>query len=318
MAASLRFCWLQLLRQCAAAVVVGDVWSQLAASLAVFPGRAGAPLSLGSVLGAAVARFLPHGFRGAEVRVLDVDMGNVVAACVSPDGTRFTTVDEYNCAAVFDDDGELLCMQDLGVKIRRLVSARNNMLYAAEEDGDVQIWTPTLKPYADIRPFFEGADAVNDLVVDGDELYVAMRSCIQVFDIPTRTYRRLIPRRDVIRLCVAHVGGKTVLLGATHHVVTGVNDIHLFHTVEVLEAGGRVIYSSRVVQSLAFDARTGEVFIVDNMRLVVRHLDSGEAFRRDLHLNKVAWTHDVTVCDAGVVLFQTCRDTNCFRICVYE
>jgi hypothetical protein len=67
------------------------------------------------------------------------------------------------------------------------------------------------------------------------------------------------------------------------------------------------------MHSIAFDARTAEVFIVVNARLFVRHLERGETFRPVLHLNKVAQTHDV-----AVVLFQKRRDTGCFRICVYE
>jgi hypothetical protein len=58
-----RFSWLRLLAHVfefgAAELPLRHRWL---APLAVFPGRDGLPRSLGSVLGAAVARFLPHGF----------------------------------------------------------------------------------------------------------------------------------------------------------------------------------------------------------------------------------------------------------------
>jgi hypothetical protein len=59
--------WVRLLHACCAGADIsedGHPLLRIAAALAVFPGRPEHPRSLGSVLGATVARFLPHAFLG--------------------------------------------------------------------------------------------------------------------------------------------------------------------------------------------------------------------------------------------------------------
>ncbi len=96
-----RFRWLRLLVRvfefCAARLRL-PLRHRWLAPLAVFPGRDGLPRSLGSVLGAAVARFLPHGFWHTP-HDLQVTLPpcNARQLCVTDDGSTVLTLENSRC-----------------------------------------------------------------------------------------------------------------------------------------------------------------------------------------------------------------------------
>ena len=123
-----------------------------APTMAVLGGRAGAPRSLGSVLGAAVARFLPRGFQCA-LRAVVAPLDRVCTVqhlAVSPDGAVLyrSLWAHHVVEARRVTDGELL-HEAAHNRVRRpeqLAVARDGNVLVAEFSNDrIQVMTPQLR-----------------------------------------------------------------------------------------------------------------------------------------------------------------------------
>jgi hypothetical protein len=208
-ASTMRFSWLHALASVADSAVCH--WPLLAA-LAVFPGREHMPRSLGSVLGATVARFLPHGPRGALQHLFDVRGQEPSRCCaaLSPDKRRVYVGDEHGIQAF--DMHSTSAAPVHAVTDREIPLQGGIVDLAVADDGSVYVGEAlphrvfTLTPSLAMGRLLCGATTtLKGIAVHADTLFVLQRSFeldvdqVHVYDRsdgePLTQYRRVLNLR---------------------------------------------------------------------------------------------------------------------------
>lgn len=248
-----------------------------APTMAVLGGRTGAPRSLGSVLGAAVARFLPRGFQcvlRAVVAPLD-RVCTVQHLAVSPDGAVLyrSLWAHHVVEARRVTDGELL-HEAAHNRVRRpeqLAVTRDGRVLVAEFSNDrIQVMTPQLRLVRYLGVGVLHGPAGVCVVVDADDdddaqavVIVAgeRRGRMVTFAADGRVLHSWTVASDRVTCVVA--------LPSCVAVASRRGNIHMFRvdgtfvrSVAIDDAPGRGAHSCSSTDAMAYDGDAEELLVV--------------------------------------------------------